>query len=68
MARPFIWFGPTSVQALRALLAAASPAARLEIHEEKDDGFTLHVVEPGAVVIEGGGGVNESHVCPPLCP
>ncbi len=68
MARPFIWFGPASVQALRTALAAASPAARLEIHEEVHDDFTLRVVEPGEVSPEGGGGINESHVCPPLCP
>jgi len=33
MARPFIWFGPASVQSLREALGAASAAAHLEIHE-----------------------------------
>lgn len=69
MARPFVWFGPDSVAQLRVLLSGASDQARLEVHEHQHGEFTLHVVEPGDVIAEGGGGgVNESHTCPPVCP
>lgn len=66
----YVWFGPESVAKLRDALNAASPEARLEIHEHKHDEFTLHVVEPSDVVATdgGGGGINESHICPPQCP
>lgn len=70
MARPFTWFSPASVQVLRERLNAASADAHLEVHEEAH-GMILYVVEPGISgeqVTEGGGGVNESHTCPPVCP
>ena len=68
MARPFHWFGPVSVSALRQALNAASPDARLEVHQDGQD-MTLHVKEPvEAADGGGGGGINDSHICPPQCP
>lgn len=67
MARPFHWFGPESVAQLKAELDAGL-VARLEVHQDGTD-MTLHVVHEGDLVVEGGGGgINESHVCPPSCP
>lgn len=65
--RPFHWFGPDSVAALREKLNAAGPGAILEVHQHGQD-MTLWVVPAGIVALEGGGGVNESHICPPVCP
>lgn len=66
MARPFVWFDPAAVQALRERLNAASPDAWLEVHEEGKH-TTLYVREPGygEVTAASGGGINDAHVCPP---
>jgi hypothetical protein len=37
------------------------------VHEDAH-GMTLHVVEPGRDIVAQGGGINESHTCPPVCP
>lgn len=67
MSARYHWFGPVSTQALRELLNAASRDAQLQVHQD-GQAMTLHVVEPSDVVTEGGGGgVNDSHVCPPDC-
>lgn len=66
MSAHFHWFGPESVTKLRDALNAATAAARLEVHTD-GEAMTLHVVEPDAAAVAGGG-VNESHVCPPFCP
>jgi len=67
MPKPFHWFGPASVVDLTAKLLA-HPVARLEVHEDGPD-MTLLVIYADEVVTEGGGGgVNDSHICPPVCP
>ena len=67
MARPFHWYEGASVEELTRQLVA-NPGARLEVHQDGQDMF-LHVVPAGAVSTEGGGGgINESHICPPVCP
>lgn len=66
MPRPFVWFDPAAVQALRTQLGAASPDAWLEVHDEGKH-TTLYVREPGQgdMTAAGGGGINDAHVCPP---
>lgn len=68
MARPFHWFQGASVEELTRQLVA-SPGCRLEVHAEGQD-LIFYVIPPGAVSAEGegGGGINDSHICPPVCP
>lgn len=64
----FWWFQGASVEQLFAELEAAGENARLEVHLDGQH-MTLHVVAAGITPQEGGGGgINESHVCPPVCP
>lgn len=68
MPRPHTWFSPEATEKVREKLNAAGPGARLEIHGHWHE-QTIYVVRPGEVLAEGsGGGVNEAHVCPPICP
>jgi hypothetical protein len=56
------------VAEFREKLNAASDDARIEVHQDGDK-MTLHVVEPvQAMDGGGGGGTNDSHLCPPVCP
>ena len=64
MSRPFHWFQGASVEELTRQLVA-NPGARLEVHQDGQD-MTLLIVPPG-VVAEGGGGIDDSHICPPDC-
>jgi hypothetical protein len=65
--KPFHWFEGETVEELRAQLNAAGAGARLEVRQHGED-MTLHVVPAGVVPLEGSGGLNKSHICPPDCP
>lgn len=67
MSRPFWWFQGKSVEELTEALINAGSSARLEVHLDGQD-MTLHVVPLIALEGGGGGGINDSHVCPPQCP
>lgn len=63
------WFGPASVEKLRAQLNAG-PVARLEVRGDGEQ-MTLTVVyvaDEAAPIALDGGPVNESFPCPPRCP
>lgn len=62
----FVWLGPDATERLRQELNAAGPGAHVEIHG-KNEHTTLYVVGLGALRVAGGG-INEAHVCPPICP
>jgi hypothetical protein len=64
--KPFVWLGPEQCDELRRQLNAG-PVLRLEIHGKGKD-TTLHVIPGGPVPLEGGGEINKSNVCPPICP
>lgn len=67
----FIWFGGESFDKILAEMQAVAgePARRLEFHVDKKSGEAFVFVEPLAVAAEGGGGgTNDSHICPPQCP
>lgn len=66
-APPYWWFQGASVEELTRQLVA-KPGCRLEVHL---DGhlMSFFVVPVGGVIAEGGGGgIDDSHVCPPSCP
>jgi len=63
----FWWFQGTSVDQITAELIAAGPGARLEVRPDGDQ-CTIHVIPVVQTAEGGGGGTNDSHVCPPQCP
>lgn len=66
----FEWFSEESTAEIGARIAAAGPGARLELRRAADGGLLARVVgksENGAAVA-GGGDINDSRVCPPICP
>jgi len=65
----YIWFGPPTVQALRAALNAASADAILVFRGPWNEKATVEVVEPNEKVADaaGAGALNEAHPCPPSC-
>lgn len=70
--RPYFWWQGASVNALTELLVD-NPGCRLEVRfDEGGNHATLHVVPAttvsGHVIPLDGGGINESHICPPQCP
>jgi hypothetical protein len=65
--RPFHWFKATTWQQLRDRLIAASADAWLEVHLDGDK-MTLQVVEPSADAVAQLAPLNESYLCPPICP
>lgn len=66
--RPYFWWQGASVNALTELLVD-NPGCRLEVRfDEGGNHATLHVVPVGVQTFDGGGGINESHICPPQCP
>ena len=70
MAKKYWWFQGDSVRELTRQLAEAGAFARLEIHPV-GDGLKLFVIASGGVGADeggGGGGINDSHTCPPSCP
>jgi hypothetical protein len=68
MSRPYWWFQGATVAALRERLNAASPDAVLEVHLNGEK-MTLDVVEPDAARGEERvTALNESFICPPVCP
>ena len=69
MARPYWWFQGDSVAALRNALEGAGENPRLEVHLD-GQAMTLHVFHAGEIgeLADGGGGINDAHICPPVCP
>lgn len=67
MPRPFWWFSGDSVRALRERLNAAGDTARLEVHLDGND-MTLDVVPADVIPAAPSPSINESHICPPVCP
>ena len=65
--KPYWWFQGASVASLIAALEAAGADARLEVHLDGDK-MTLFVVPTGGAAVASGGGIDDSHVCPPQCP
>lgn len=64
---PYWWFQGASVEELTRQLNA-KPGARLEVYL-REHLMSFRVVGQGEVVAEGGGGgINDSHICPPVCP
>ncbi len=66
-------FQGQSVAALRDALNAAfasDPNPRFFVQKERGNKVTLHVLAGDVVAEGGGGGINDSHVCPgsPGCP
>lgn len=57
------WFKAESVDKLKSALEAAGPGAELEVHQEGEK-MTFKVMHPASVVAE----VNDSFLCPPICP
>lgn len=66
MSRPFWWFSGDSVKKIRQELLDAGDDARIEVHLDGVD-MTIHVIPPVGAAEGGGGGTNDSHVCPPQC-
>lgn len=62
----FIWLGPDSTERLRQELNAAGPGAHVEMHG-KGEHTTFYVIRVGTSRVAGGG-INEAHTCPPVCP
>lgn len=67
-AHRYVWFGPETVQQLRAQLNAASDAAILKVAGQGEH-MTLEVVEQDAAGVDRvvAGPLNEAHPCPPFC-
>ena len=67
----FVWFDGASFDKILADMqtVAADADRRIEFHyNKKHPEDSLVFVEPVTNVAEGGGGTNQSHVCPPQCP
>lgn len=64
MAKKFWWFKGASVTELKNRLNGATDP-KLEVRIEKN-AMTLTVVSDVGTA-EGGGPINESHICPPFC-
>lgn len=63
---PYWWFQGASVEELTRQLNA-KPGARLEVHLAGHL-MSFFVVPAGAIRdASGGGGINDSHACPPDC-
>ena len=66
----YVWFGPPTVQELRARLNAAGDDAILKV-EGHGERMTLEVLEADPTDAEAkisvGGPLNEAHPCPPAC-
>lgn len=59
------WFQGASVSELILRLSGIDP--RLEVHLDGDK-MTLEVVSGGVTEFRISPPINESHVCPPICP
>ena len=69
--RPYWWWQGASVAELITRLGVAGPNARLEVHIDAAQHATLVVVPPptGSDRVRPlDPPINESHVCPPVCP
>jgi len=67
MSARFHWFQGASVVKLREALNAAGDGARVEVHDEEGDRMVIYVYAPDKAFAEGGG-INDSFICPPVCP
>lgn len=67
MARPIVWFAGPSFVELKRRFAEAADDGVFEIHEEGTERY-LYVLKAGEPSPEDvSGGINESHICPPVC-
>lgn len=65
----FWWFDGDAFDKIRREIIAAPAGARLEVHIDfKTDDAIIFIESPEVSTEEGGGGTNQSHVCPPVCP
>lgn len=62
------WFRGASVHALAARLQDAGPDARLEVRIDAEDKMTFRIVVDGATASVAEEDINESWLCPPICP
>jgi hypothetical protein len=67
MADKFWWFQGATVLALRDRLAGATETTILKCIPEGDK-LLLDVVEPITPDASTAGPLNESYICPPICP
>jgi hypothetical protein len=69
MSRPYWWFKGASVTELCDRLND-TPNARLEVRIDDNQKMTLTVVPdgPSTAAAPFDPPINESHVCPPICP
>lgn len=70
MARPFYWFAGESVRELRRQLDVVGDEARVEFHVDGNHA-TIEVQEPaqeGVEPLRPLPRINDSHICPPVCP
>ena len=67
----YTWFGPETVQQLKAHLNAAGEGAILKVQGQREK-MTLEVLDTDPANAEAkvsvGGPLNEAHICPPICP
>lgn len=68
MAHPYYWWQGDSVEELTRQLVA-HPGCRFEVRPQEGGGALMFVHPAWSVVAAdgGGGGINDSHVCPPQC-
>ena len=67
----FIWFGGASFDKILSEMqqVASDPNRRIEFHLSIHGKEAYVFVEPLVQPADGGGGgTNDSHVCPPVCP
>jgi hypothetical protein len=69
---PFWWFDAKATEKLREKLNAAGDGARLEIHHKGDASIVVVDGSLHLVVVPAGQSshdpINDSHICPPVCP
>lgn len=79
MKHSYIWFSPEATQELKRRLNAASDKAIVKFQKHrvwgKDESYIMEVVDPMAptmagsvVALDDDDPINDSRVCPPICP
>lgn len=68
----FLWFQGATVRGLRDRLNAIPDEhidnAIFKVNAPFNEHATLEVEHPAGVQAVEGGGLNEAHICPPVCP
>jgi hypothetical protein len=67
MSKPFWWFEGASVTALLERLTA-NPDARLEVHLDGEKMTFIVASKRADAAAPFDPPINESHICPPICP